>query len=83
MSEESGQKRGGGPRHTFPPYSPEDIATIKRLASDETARIVCPQCDQELGVFPFVMPGTIEPVFELRCDPCRRFVVVRHFKSRA
>jgi hypothetical protein len=75
-------RRGGGPRHTFPPYSPDDIAAIKLMASNAAIRLVCPQCDADLGVFPFVMPGTIEPAYELRCEPCRRFVVVRQFAAR-
>jgi hypothetical protein len=68
---------GGGPRRTFPPYSPSDVDTIKS-AMKSGHDMHCPVCDGALEILPFDMLGTLgDEAFEIRCDPCRRFLVVR------
>ena len=70
------QSTGGGPRPTFPPFSADQVEAVKAAVA-EGGPLTCPVCGDPLSVLPFDMMGMGETVFELRCEPCRHFLVIR------
>ena len=66
-----------GDRQTPLPYSPEDAERIRQMIATPGAKIVCPQCDEELTTgLPIAGGGTIAAVWEVRCSSCGRSLVV-------
>ena len=60
------------------PYSPDDAKRIRQMIATPGAKIVCPQCDEELTMgLPIAGGGTIELVWDVHCPSCGRSLVVR------
>ena len=58
-------------RHTPLPFSPDHAERIRQMFATPGAKIVCPQCDEELTTgLPIAGWGTIAAVWEVRCSPC-------------
>lgn len=58
-------------------YSKDEARQIREAVNDRTKPLVCPRCGLALGVSPPVAGGgTVETVWELRCDDCRRSLLV-------
>ncbi len=65
-------------RHTPLPYSPDHAERIRQMFATPGAKIVCPQCDEELTMgLPIAGGGTIELVWDVHCPSCGRSLVVR------
>ncbi len=58
------------------PFSPSDVDRIRESMLSLGARIACPQCDRELTSDPIAGGGSIETVWEVRCVPCARSLVI-------
>ena len=64
-------------RHTPLPFSPDHAERIRQMFATPGAKIVCPQCDEELTTgLPIAGGGTIAAVWEVRCSSCGRSLVV-------
>ncbi len=59
------------------PYSPDDAERIRQMFATPGAKIVCPQCDEELTTgLPIAGGGTIAAVWKVHCVSCGRSLVV-------
>ena len=64
-------------RHTPLPYSLEHAERIRQMFATPGAKIVCPQCNEELTTgLPVAGGGTIASVWEVHCASCGRSLVV-------
>ena len=63
-------------QQTAVPFSPRDADRIRESMLSPRGRIACPQCDRELTTDPIAGGGSIETVWEMRCVPCARSLVV-------
>ena len=61
---------------TVVPFSPHDVDRIRESMLTPGAKIACPQCDRELTTDPIAGGGSIETVWEVRCVPCARTLVI-------
>ena len=61
---------------TAVPFSPHDVDRIRESMLSPGARIACPQCNAELTSDPIAGGGSIETVWEIRCVPCARSLLV-------
>ena len=67
-----------GSRPTPLPYSPEDAERIRQMLATPGAKIICPQCDEELTMgLPIAGRGTIVLAWDVHCPSCGRSLVVR------
>lgn len=58
------------------PFSSHDADRIRKWMLKPGAKLACPQCDRELTTDPIAGGGSIETVWEVRCLPCARSLVV-------
>jgi len=66
-----------GDRHTPLPYSPNDAERIRQMIATPRAKIVCPQCDEELTMgLPIAGGGTIAFVWQVQCASCGRSLLL-------
>ena len=63
-------------QQTAVPFSPHDVDRIRESMLSPGAKIVCPQCNAELTTDPIAGGGSIETVWEIRCVPCARSLVI-------
>ena len=62
-----------GSRQTQLPYSRDDAERIRQMVATPGAKIVCPQCDEELTMgVPIAGGGTIGFVWQPQCASCGR-----------
>ncbi len=65
-------------RDTPAPYSAAAAAQIRQLIVTPGARLACPRCDGDLTMAgPIAGGGSMAAVWELRCQACRRSLMVR------
>lgn len=62
-------------RETPAPYSNEEVIQIRKALADATNRLACPRCNSDLAFGPPVGRGR-RRVRELRCESCRRGVMI-------
>ncbi len=62
-----------GSRQTPHPYSRDDAERIRQMVATPGAKIVCPQCDEELTMgVPIAGGGPIGFVWQPQCASCGR-----------
>ena len=60
-------------RDTPVTYSREEATRIRAIVADASHPLVCPRCAGDLRIgFPIAAGGTIQPVWEIRCQGCHR-----------
>ncbi len=69
---------GNGKNRPSPiPYSPNHAERIRQMFATPVAKIVYPQCDEDLTTgLPVAGGGTIASVWEVHCASCGRSLVV-------
>ena len=72
-----------GSRQTPLPYSPDDADRIRQMVATLGAKIVCPQCDEELTMgLPIAGGGTIAFVWQVQCASCGRSLLLTDPQER-
>ncbi len=61
---------------TLVPFSSSDVDRIRKSMLTANANVVCPRCDRELTSDPIAGGGSIETVWEVRCVPCGRSLII-------
>jgi predicted nucleic acid-binding Zn ribbon protein len=58
-------------------YSREEARLIREALHQESKAMVCPRCGGNLALGqPAAAGGTVPPVWEVRCEQCRRSLFV-------
>ena len=64
-------------RDTPVTYSREEAARVREIVGTDDQTLICPRCGDELKVgFPVAAGGTVQPVWEVRCQGCHRSAYV-------
>ncbi len=67
-----------GSRKTYIPFSPDDAVAIRQMVATPDTRVPCPRCGADLTIgTPISVGGTIMPLWDVRCEGCRRHLFVR------
>jgi hypothetical protein len=66
-------------QNTIPPFTIEEAAQIRKLFMGDAGELDCPRCGNELTIGqPIAAPGRRTAAWQIRCDHCRRRLVLRN-----